>query len=106
MKTMAGFRAWIAASGAAMLLVTGASSASAQTAEGAAYISCIKKVSEAGGYPGIWRSVTVENRCAWTYDIKLVWNNGRDSPCVELSPEERYRDENNSIASYQGAVHC
>jgi hypothetical protein len=109
MTMRAGVKTWIAVMGAVMLLASGASSASADTAAESAvgdWARCVKKVGEAGGFPGIWRSVSLENRCGRSIKVIVVWNNGGDDPCSRIRRDTVWRSESTTIASYEGAKYC
>ncbi|MGJ5805119.1 hypothetical protein ACSCB1_39385 [Streptomyces europaeiscabiei] len=105
----AGFRTWIAIAGAAMLVASGATGASADTAAESAvgdWSRCVKKVDEGGGFPGIWRYVSLENRCGKTIKVIVVWNNGGDDPCKRISRDITWQSESQTLASYEGAKYC
>ncbi len=101
----ASFKAWAAASGAALLLIAGAGSANAETTGATAWATCVKKVDggrQITGEP--W--VKVKSGCAWTYKVKVVWNYGPDGKCVNLAPGETTRSVSIPTASYQGVAYC
>lgn len=105
----AGFKPFIAAAGAVILLASGASSASADVAgpgQAGKPARCVKKVGEAGGFPGIWRAVHLENHCGRAINVKVVWNNGGDDPCRIIQKDVRWRSESTTIASYEATVWC
>lgn len=105
MNMRAGFRALAVASGAAILLIAGSGAASADPVEAETAISCVKKI-ESGTYKIIYPWVRVRNDCAWTYDVKIIWNNGPDSPCNEMSPGETMKNISSPGASYQRVDIC
>ncbi|MEU7853897.1 hypothetical protein [Nonomuraea sp. NPDC049141] len=105
MNIRAGFRALTVASGAAILLIVGSGAASADPVEAETAISCVKKI-DSGRYDIIYPWVKVRNDCAWTYDVKIIWNNGPDSPCKELSPGETMKNISSPGASYQRVDLC
>ncbi|MFF4771366.1 hypothetical protein [Microtetraspora fusca] len=101
----AGFKAWAVASGAALLLVAGAGSASAQTARATSWATCVKKVDGGRKITGDpW--VKVKSGCAWTYKVKVVWKAGPDSRCFDLAPGKTATSESIPLATYQGVAYC
>jgi hypothetical protein len=98
----------MAAVSAAFLLVGGAGAATAETSQAqvaaGSWISCVKKIDS--GKPGIWQWVIVENQCAWTYNVKIVWDNVPDSECEDLKPGHRMRDTVSIIGTYRGVQIC
>jgi hypothetical protein len=105
MNMRAGFRALAVASGAAILLIAGSGAASADPVETATAISCVKKI-DGGTQDIIYPWARVRNDCAWTYDVKVIWRNGPDGPCRELSPGETMRTISTPGASYQRVDLC
>ncbi|MFC7592557.1 hypothetical protein ACFQYP_59175 [Nonomuraea antimicrobica] len=101
----AGLRAWTVAAGAAILLVAASGAASATPVETAAAISCVKKI-DSGKERFIYPWVKVKSSCAWTYDVKVIWNNGTDGNCVELAPGKTTKSISTPGASYQRVDHC
>ncbi len=65
-----GLKMWTVASGVALLLASGAASASAETAVAAP--SCVKKTAEGINHLG-FHYVDVKNNCSRSYKIKVVW---------------------------------
>lgn len=98
----------MAAVSAAFLLVGGAGAATAETTQAqvaaGAWISCVKKID--GGNQGIMQFVIVENKCAWTYKVKIVWDYASDSDCENLSPGHWKKDTVSAIATYRGVQIC
>lgn len=105
MNIRAGFRALTVASGAAILLIAGSGAASADAAKAQDAATCVKKI-DSGHYRVIYPWVQVKSGCAWTYDVKIIWNNGPDSPCNELSPGETMKNISSPGASYQRVDFC
>ncbi|MEV0150271.1 MULTISPECIES: hypothetical protein [unclassified Nonomuraea] len=100
--TRAGFKAWAVASGAALLLVSGAGSASAQTTRTS---SCFTKVDGGRTITGNpW--VKVKNTCAWGYKVKAIWKFGPDSTCKLLSEGQTRRYESTPPAVYERTDIC
>ncbi|MER7361542.1 hypothetical protein ACI2LC_41180 [Nonomuraea wenchangensis] len=98
----AGFKALAAASGAALLLVSGAGSVNAQTALAS---SCMVKVDSGRTITGNpW--VKVKNNCAWNYNVKVVWKYGPDSTCKLLRQGETRRSESTPTAVYEATNIC
>lgn len=97
-----GLRALALASGAALLLIGGAGQANAHTQ--ATWLSCVVKVGGKNG--GLTPVVTVQNKCAWTYTVKVVWDYGADSLCTTLSVGEMYTHTSTPGASYRGVQIC
>jgi hypothetical protein len=98
----AGFKVLAVASSAALLLVSGAGSANARTAQSA---NCLEKVDGGRSITGNpW--VKVKNNCAWTYDVKVVWRYGPDSTCKALSPGKTRKSTSTPPASYQTTKIC
>ncbi|TDC05722.1 hypothetical protein E1267_18640 [Nonomuraea longispora] len=74
-------------------------------------------ICERGGHDQLCRQIagknaaitpwaTVQNNCAFTYKVKVVWNNGADSPCQTLSVREQYTDTSTPGATYDGVKIC
>ncbi|NBE93049.1 hypothetical protein GUY59_07510 [Nonomuraea sp. K271] len=99
-----GFKAFAVASAAALLLMAGTGPAHARSVNVAAMISCVDKI--AGKNAAITPWATVQNNCAFTYKVKVVWNNGADSPCQTLSVREQYTDTSTPGATYDGVRIC
>lgn len=105
MNKRAGLRAIVTAAGAAFLMLAGTGVATAQEEPSTrAAISCMEVVNS--GVTGLGRWVQVENKCAWTYKVKVVWNNGPDGICKDLPPGYRRYSEAHVISSYAGTHTC
>ncbi|NBE93302.1 MULTISPECIES: hypothetical protein [unclassified Nonomuraea] len=48
----------------------------------------------------------MRNNCAFTYDVKVVWNNGPDSSCVELSVREQDTSTSTPGTTFDRVANC
>ncbi|MEV4571082.1 hypothetical protein AB0K12_45645 [Nonomuraea sp. NPDC049419] len=95
-------KALAVASGTALLLISGASSANAQTAQAA---DCFKVVDQ--GYTiALEPWVKVKNNCAWNYNIIVVWKLGLDSPCMPIKQGETRRSQSQQSAIFDKVKIC
>lgn len=105
MNRRAGLRAFVVAAGAASLIFAGTGIATAAPVAPTGFLSCMKKI-DSGTTWDLKKWVVVENKCAWTYDVKVVWKAAPDGLCKELSPGETMKSVAPAIASYDGTKTC
>jgi hypothetical protein len=101
----AGFKAFVVAAGAASMILAGTSVATAAPAAPTAFLTCMKVV-DSGTSIDLTRWVRVQNKCAWTYTVKVVWKAAPDSTCNTLSPGEKMKSVAPIVASYDGTAIC
>ncbi|TDE58143.1 hypothetical protein E1295_05900 [Nonomuraea mesophila] len=83
--------------------MSGAGGAQAQSTN-MVMASCVEKIAGKNSLVTPW--ATVQNNCAFTYDVKVVWNNGPDSSCVELSVREQYTSTSTPGATFDRVAIC
>lgn len=106
MNKRAGFRAFATAAAAASLILAGTGVATAQPVGPTATFLVCMKVVDSGITIDLQKWVRVKNNCAWTYDVKVVWNNAPDGVCKSLSPGKTRYSEAIPSGSYEGTAIC
>ncbi|MET8861974.1 hypothetical protein ABZW11_03345 [Nonomuraea sp. NPDC004580] len=95
-------KALAVASGTALLLISGAASGNAQTAQAA---DCFKVV-EKGFTSALEPYVKVKNNCAWNYNIIFVWKNAPDSSCALIKQGQTRRSQAHQLATFDKVKIC